>query len=108
MKGIIGIHEWERSHPQTILINLAIFTDTRKAGQSDQIDDCINYHTVATKVKEHTITIQRFTVEALAEDIAELCLQEPGAMKVHVRVEKPEAVSFARSVGVEIERFKEG
>ncbi|MBE3043071.1 dihydroneopterin aldolase, partial [Candidatus Bathyarchaeota archaeon] len=45
-----------------------------------------------------------FTVEALAEDIARLCLRRPGVQKVAVKVEKPGAVTGAESVGVEIER----
>jgi dihydroneopterin aldolase len=49
---------------------------------------------------------QRYTVEALAADIAGLCLKEKGVESVRVRVEKPGAVRFSRSVGVEIERSK--
>jgi dihydroneopterin aldolase len=43
-------------------------------------------------------------VEALAEDISGLLLAEDRVQKVRVRVEKPGAVRFSRSVGVEIER----
>ena len=49
----------------------------------------------------------RVAVEALATDIARLCLEEPGVQKVRVRLEKPGAVRFARAVGVEIERSRE-
>jgi FolB domain-containing protein len=104
--GIIGIHEQERNKPQKILINLTIFTDTRNAGQSDDIDDCIDYDTIASLAKEHAENAQRFTVEALAEDIAAFCLQFPNVYRVFVRVEKPNAISFAKSAGVEIERLK--
>jgi dihydroneopterin aldolase len=55
----------------------------------------------------HAESAGRLTVEALATDLARLCLQEPGVQKVRVRVEKPGAVRFARSVGVEIERTRE-
>jgi len=47
------------------------------------------------------------TVEALATDLAQLCLEVARVAKVRVRVEKPGAVRFSRSVGVEIERAKE-
>jgi dihydroneopterin aldolase len=47
-------------------------------------------------------------VEALANDIAELCLQEGAVQKVIVRVEKPGAVRFSASVGVEVERTRDG
>ncbi|MCI0550048.1 MAG: dihydroneopterin aldolase, partial [Anaerolineae bacterium] len=76
-------------------------------GETDDIADCVNYRTVAKKAMNHAETTQRFTVEALAADIAKLCLEEPGVLSVRVRVEKPGAVRFAKSVGVEIERTNE-
>ena len=106
-RGIIGINAWERVKPQEIRINIVLFADLRKAGKSDDIQDCVNYRTVAKKVLAYAETARRFTVEALAADLARLCLEEPGVMKVRVRVEKPGAVRFAKSVGVEIERSKE-
>jgi FolB domain-containing protein len=106
-RGILGINDSEREKPQEIRINLILFTDQRKAGKSDDIQDCINYRTVAKKVIAQAETARRFTVEALAADLALLCLEQTGVMKVRVRVEKPGAVRFAKSVGVEIERAKE-
>jgi FolB domain-containing protein len=104
VRGIIGINDWERENPQDILINIEIDTDLRKAGASDNIEESINYRTVTKRVTAHAESAARLTVEALAADIAALCLEEPGAQKVRVRVEKPGALRFARSVGVEIER----
>lgn len=104
VRGIIGINEWERTNPQDILINIEIKADLKQAGQTDDIDHSVNYRTVAKQVIAHTETAQRLTVEALAEDIARICLAQPGAHAVKVRVEKPGAVRFAASVGVEIKR----
>ena len=107
-RGIIGVNDWEREKPQDILINIVLFTDLRKACASDNLLASVNYRSVAKKVQSHAENAARFTVEALATDIARLCLQEAGVQKVRVRVEKPGAVRFTRSVGVEIERTKEG
>lgn len=104
VRGIIGIEDWERKKPQEILINITLFSDHSQAAQSDDIADCVNYRTVAKKVQAHAETAARMTVEALAADLADICLAEPWAQKVRVRVEKPGAVRFAKSVGVEIER----
>ena len=103
-RGIIGINPEEREKKQDILLNITLFTDLTKAGESDNIADCVNYRTVAKKVQAHTENAGRYTVEALAADLVRLCLAEPGVQKVRVRVEKPGAVRFAESVGVEIER----
>lgn len=103
-RGIIGLNDWEREKPQEMIINIVIFTDIRKAGETDDIQYSVNYRTIAKKVLAHAESAARLTVEALAEDIARICLQEPNAQKAVVRVEKPGAVRFSQSVGVEIER----
>ena len=103
-RGIIGINADERIKPQDIIINIEIATDLRRAGETDAIEDSVNYRTIAKKAIAQAETAKRFTVEALATDIAKLCLKEQGVISVRVRVEKPGAVRFAKSVGVEIER----
>lgn len=103
-RGIIGLNDWEREKPQEMIINIVIFTDIRKAGQTDDLQYSVNYRTIAKKAQKHAETAARLTVEALAEDIAKLCLAEQNVQKVKVKVEKPGAVRFSKSVGVEIER----
>ena len=107
-RGIIGVNDWERKRAQNILINITIFTDTRRAAETDNLEDCVNYSTMSKKLLAHAETVNRLTVEALANDLARLCLEEKGVKKVNVRVEKPGAVRFAESVGVEIERSRDG
>ena len=106
-RGIIGINTWEREQPQDILINITVETDTRKAAETDDIADCVDYRALAKRVREHAETAARLTVEALANDLARICLQQAGAQRVTVRVEKPGAVRFAASVGVEVERSRD-
>lgn len=106
-RGIIGINEWEREKPQEIKINIVLYVDLFKAGESDDLADSVNYRSVSKKVLHHAETASRYTVEALAADLARLCLEESGVHKVQVRVEKPGAVRFSAGVGVEIERLKE-
>lgn len=104
IRGVIGISEREREQPQDILVNIEISADISTAGKTDDVEDSVNYRTIAKKVLAHTETIKRYTVEALAEDIARLCLEDKKVQSVLVRVEKPGAVRFSRSVGVEIVR----
>ncbi len=105
--GILGVHDWERHTPREIVIDLKIFTDTRPAGLSDRVADSVDYSMLSKLVQDLAETAQRLTVEALAEDIARLCLAQNRVQGVQVRVEKPGAVSFAKTVGVEIERWLE-
>ncbi|MFZ5808636.1 MAG: dihydroneopterin aldolase [Chloroflexota bacterium] len=106
-RGIIGINDWEREKPQEIVMNITLFSDVRHAGKTDQIEDSVNYRTVAKQALAIAETGSRHTVEALATDLAKMCLSQAHVQKVIVRVEKPGAVRFSDSVGVEIERTQE-
>ena len=107
-RGRLGVPEEERAHPQDILINLVLYTDIHRAGESDDIHDCVDYEVTALKVLELVERSTRHTVEALAEDVAHLCLSIPRVSGASVRIEKPNCVRFTRAVGVEIERFNPG
>jgi dihydroneopterin aldolase len=106
VNAIIGVNNNERETQQGILINVILFADTHPAAQSDDVTKSMDYAVLAKKIRTQVESARRFTVEATAEDIAVLCLSEPIVRKVIVRVEKPEAVKSAESVGVEIERRK--
>ena len=108
VRGIIGVYDWERTAPQDILINIVVEADLRAAGQTDALADCIDYAALAERVTAHAASARRQTVEALAGDIADICLAEPLAVRATVRVEKPGAVRQAQSVGVTITRVRVG
>lgn len=107
LRGIIGINEWEREQQQDILVNLVVFADTRPAAASDDLADALNYRTLTKSVIACVEGSSHFLVERLAEEIARLCVVEHGAHRAIVRVEKPGALRFAASVGVEIDRSRE-
>ncbi len=104
--GIIGIYARERVAPQEIVINVTLYTDIRKAAETDEIMDCVDYEKTANLLKAHAETSHRQTVEALTEDLARLCLALPGVRGARIRVEKTQAIPFTAAVGVEIERMK--
>ncbi len=106
LRGIVGINPSEREKKQDILLNITLFADLQPAGDSDDIHATPNYRSVTKRIIEHVEGSSRYTIEALAADVARLCLQEPGVRRARVRVEKPGALRFARSVGVEIERTR--
>lgn len=104
LRGIIGVYEQERSLPQDVVISITLFTDARQAGKSDQLTDCVDYDVLSKKIRRLVESSARYTIEALAEDVAEVCLANDKVRKVIVYVEKPGAVKFADSAGIEIER----
>ncbi|MCB2202525.1 dihydroneopterin aldolase [bacterium] len=106
ISGILGIHQHEQETPQPIVINAEILADISKAAQEDDIHQTINYATMARAITDLVQSSHFFTVEALISAIAELILQDKRIGEVWLRVEKPDAVSAADSVGVEITRLR--
>lgn len=106
VRGIVGLNEWERKNRQDILVNLEIFADIRAAGLSDRVAETVNYRTITKAVIKTVEESSYFLVEALASEIARLIVEDFGVDRVRVRVEKPGAVRFARSVGIDIERSR--
>ena len=107
LRTIIGINPEERRNRQDVLINIVLHADTHAAGVSDDIEDAVNYRTITKQVIELVESSQFYLVEKLAAQIAAICLRDRRVTQVRVRVEKPGALRFARSVGVEIERSRD-
>jgi FolB domain-containing protein len=107
VRCIIGVRDEERREKQDVLINLELSADLGKAGASDRIEDAVDYAALKKRIVGMVENSQFFLVEALAENIASLCLEHPKVAQAVVRVEKPTALRFARSVGVEITRERE-
>jgi dihydroneopterin aldolase len=104
--GILGIHQHEQETPQPILVNAAVLADITKAAADDDIHQTINYATLAHKIIEFVQSTHYFTVEALISALADMILQDKRIGEVWLRVEKPDAVDAAESVGVEITRLR--
>ena len=106
VQGIIGVYEWERSTPQVVCITIELSADLRPAGTSDDVAQSIDYASLADQVRQHASSAARLTIEALAEDISQLCLQNRRVQDVRVRVEKPGAIQGAQYAAVEIVRSR--
>ena len=104
VRCVLGIGEEERRDRQDVVINIELYTDLRKPGKTDRLEDAVDYHILKKRVLTFVEQSQCQLVEALAEGISEICLESIAVREVNVRVHKPGALRFARSVGVEIAR----
>ena len=104
VRCIIGVHDEERRDKQDVLINLSLSVDLHKAGTSDRLEDSVDYRALNKQILSMVEHSQFHLVEALAQAVADICLEYPSIKEASVRVEKPGALRFARSVGVEIVR----
>ncbi len=105
---IIGVNEEERREKQDVLINLILYADLSKACKSDRFEDTVDYRNIKKQIMKMVEESRYFLVEALAEAVAKICLSDPKIVKARVRVEKPSALRFARTVGIEILRSRKG
>jgi FolB domain-containing protein len=103
---IVGINRDERRKKQDVTIDITLYADLRRAGQTDRIEDTVDYKAVKRDVLEMVESSRYLLVERLGERIAEICLSHEGVREVRVLVEKPGALRFARTVGVEILRAR--
>jgi dihydroneopterin aldolase len=103
-EAIIGIFDWERQVKQTVLIDIELSADIRKAALSDSVDDTLNYKRVAKRVLAFVEASKFHLVEALAEHVAMLILEEFGVAWVSIVLSKPGAIRTSRDVGVALER----
>ncbi len=101
---VLGVSAEERREKQEVVVNIALGTDLHVPGHSDRFEDALDYRAIKKRVLEAVENSQFRLVEALAQDIADLCLEYPPVEEVQVTVEKPSALRFARSVGAEITR----
>lgn len=101
---IIGVYEWERRVKQTVILDLDLAADIRRAAQTDHIDDTVNYKAVAKRLLAYVGASEFQLVETLAERTAEILLKEFGLPWVRVKVNKKGALRGATDVGVIIER----
>lgn len=108
LRCIIGINPEERRVKQDVVINITLHADLRKAGRSDNMVDTVDYKEIKLAVVDLVEASSFYLVERLAQGVADLCLKRSKVRGVRVLVEKPGALRWARTVGVEIVRWEEG
>lgn len=107
IETVIGIYDWEREIKQTVVLDLEMATDIRKAAATDSIADTLDYKAVAKRLIQFVGESEFQLVETLAERIAGIVLNEFAVPWVKVRLNKKGAVRYASDVGVIIERGKQ-
>ncbi len=101
---ILGITEEERKNKQKLIIDYWIEADISKAMMSDDIEDCVNYRTVNKDILTTVLDSRYNTIERLLEVLLTLILSFDGVQHAKVKVAKPGALRYAKSVSVTAER----
>ena len=104
IETIIGIYDWEREIKQTVVLDLDMASDVAAAAATDDIEDALNYKSIAKRLMDFVGNSEFQLVETLAERTAQLIIQEFGVSWLRLQVNKQGALRGARDVGVIIER----
>jgi len=104
--GVHGVLPEERQRPQPFEVDLELWVDARKAGESDDLDDTVDYAAVCEAVSRVVSSESYLLLERLATRISEVCKADPRVHKVIVEVRKlhPPVRAQVSHVAVRIER----
>ena len=106
IETVVGIYDWERKVKQTVILDLEMATDVKRAASSDKIEDALDYKAVAKRIISFVGSSEFELVETLAERTAEIILKEFDIPWLRLSINKIGAIRGARDVGIIIERGK--
>lgn len=105
---IIGINPRERVEPQEVVVNLDMYVDLREASLSDDIDKTVDYKVLKDQLLSRFEKSQYFLLEKMATEICnEVFAFSPRIERIQVSVDKPGALTGARSVAVSLGRMRD-
>ncbi|HAF48451.1 MAG TPA: dihydroneopterin aldolase [Anaerolineaceae bacterium] len=104
--GILGIHAHEQRKKQEIRVSVEIKTDIKEAAKGDDVNKTIDYSGLSDDIIQFIDDSNYGTIEALITALADRILENEKINSVWLKIEKPNAVPQADSVGVEIKRSK--
>lgn len=100
----VGFSPHELGILQDLIITIHLRTSAKNAGETDRVEDTINYKTIAKDILFHVENKKYNLIEAVATDVARICVVHHGVPSVKVIVVKPHALRFSESSSVTIER----
>jgi dihydroneopterin aldolase len=106
VETLIGVYEWEKQVPQTLQIDIDIALPDSRACATDDIKDALNYADIVRRIQAELAARHFNLLEALAEHIAQILLNDFKAPWAKVSVAKLQAIRGSRMVGICIERGK--
>ncbi|KAF9165917.1 trifunctional dihydropteroate synthetase [Actinomortierella ambigua] len=102
---IIGVNPWEREEKQVVILNLQVYPAFDDAERKpDSVSKTHNYRTIVRTITKYIEASSYKTVEAFVTSVARIAIEKCHVAKITVKMEKPSAIVFAGSAGVEITR----
>jgi 7,8-dihydroneopterin aldolase/epimerase/oxygenase len=99
---IIGIYKHEKANKQKIIFNIVIDVNHRTAPNENNLSSIVDYEKITNKLKNLTKSKNYNFLESLAEDSFKEIFKDKRINSVKIKIEKPDAIKNASSVGVEV------
>ena len=99
---IIGIHDHEKEKKQKIKFNIVINVNQNTLPNEKDLRSIINYEKITKKLKNLVKNKKYNFLESLAEDSFVEIFKDKRISSVKIKIEKPDAIKNADSVGVEV------
>ena len=102
IEEIIGIHEHEKIKKQKIKFNVVLYVDQKTIPNEKNEKTIVNYEKITRKLEKLVKNKKYNFLESLAEDSFEEIFKDKRVNSVKIKIEKPDAIKKANSVGVEV------
>jgi FolB domain-containing protein len=99
---IIGVKPGERLRPQEITVDVSLSLDLSKAGNTDNLEDTVDYDALAKDIVAFIERSQFNLIEKLAYEVAKYVKKITGAYEAKIVIKKPSAIDHARYAAVEV------
>ena len=99
---IIGIHKHEKINKQKIIFNIVIDINQNFSPDENDISSIVDYEKITNKLKDLAKYKNYNFLESLAEDSFKEIFEDKRVNSVKIKIEKPDAIENAKSVGVEV------
>ena len=102
IEEIIGIHKHEKIEKQKIKFNIILDINQNSLPDEKNIKSIVDYEKITNKLENLTKSKKYNFLESLAEDSFKEIFEDKRINSVKIKIEKPEAIKNAKSVGVEV------
>jgi len=99
---IIGIYKHEKIKKQKIKFNIVLDINQNSFPNEKNIKSIVDYEKITNKLEKLTKSKKYNFLESLVEDSFEQIFKDKRINSVTIKIEKPDAIKNAKSVGVEV------